>query len=74
MITREIINSASSPANFDYGPLLQFESYELAGQTAGFKVKKVVKLNSVKVGLETNPRKDSEITNKVRPLTAKFKT
>ena len=31
MITKEIINSASSPANFDYGPLLQFESSELAG-------------------------------------------
>ena len=37
-------------------------------------MKTVVKLNSVKVDLETNPRKDSEITNKVRPLTAKFKT
>ena len=37
-------------------------------------MKTVVKLNSVKVGLETNPRKDSEITKKVRPLTAKFKT
>ena len=34
-------------------------------------MKTVVKLNSVKVGLETNPRKDSEITTKVRPLTAK---
>ena len=74
MITREIINSASFPANFDYGPLLQFESSELAGQTAGFTVKIVVKVNSVKVGLETNPRKDSEITTKVRSLTAKFKT
>ena len=37
-------------------------------------MKIVVKVNSVKVGLETNPRKDSEITTKVRSLTAKFKT
>ena len=37
-------------------------------------MKIVVKVNSVKVGLETNPRNDSEITTKVRSLTAKFKT
>ena len=51
IITREIITNTSSPAIFDYGALLLFESSELAARLrVQFTVKQLSRL-LVKVGL-----------------------